>query len=202
MWNTHDVFCPADGATLADAARIQHQPAHCRALAVLGRAVIARNSRHTSHDAPRLFSKAVLEIASAQQSISASDAKTPVVIHFTDHPVGQETVVRLLDIAAKIAHLGVQKMQPSPRSRPPAEWEGEEWEEAGRRRPGLQCDSCGVQRGTQRLFKCNACGWVWYCSSACQKKGMIRYLGSLLNFVYFIAFANRRFAAKSGRARC
>ena len=41
--------------------------------------------------------------------------------------------------------------------------------------PGVKCDSCGARSGpSQRLLKCTACGWVWYCSPACQKKGALR----------------------------
>ena len=48
--------------------------------------------------------------------------------------------------------------------------------DAAGRQPGMQCDCCGSKGGAQRLLKCASCGWVWYCSSGCQKKGAPLFL--------------------------
>ena len=44
-------------------------------------------------------------------------------------------------------------------------------DEEPRQPRGLHCDGCGASGEARKLLKCDACGWVWFCSPACQKKG-------------------------------
>ena len=182
-----EIVTAADGEALAAVSRDKREPAYNRAMAILCRAMVLTVMR-SKHEAPRMFASALNHIHAAQQTLSRPELVTIVswVLHIDEANKiewREITVDKLLRAIAQQANKAATAMeqqlerQVQPSNENPnyslvTQSYIEQVETAMARRPGLQCDSCGVSSTTTRLLKCDACGWTWYCSVACQKKGV------------------------------